>query len=221
VHESIAEHFVDLLKAKAAQLRQGSSAAGGNDLGSITFEKQKGIYDRHLQQARQNGAQVAGGEFSADRRFLKPAIVTGAQIESLDVYKEETFGPVVAVTTFKSVAEAVRKANDSKYGLLASVITRNLSLGEQIAKQLEVGTVTVNEVTYTAGLGETPWGGIKDSGIGRSHSEVGFYEFLQIRHIHVPRSRLFVFKSPWWFPYSPYQMAAFRQPNLRLRRNRR
>lgn len=212
VHESIAERFLDGLKQKLALLRQGPSQEGRNDLGAITFERQKETYDRHLSQARERGAQIlTGGEFSDNRAFLKPTIVTGPQIESLDIYNEETFGPVVAVTTFRSVAEAVQKANQSKYGLLASVITRNIALGEEIAKQLEVGTVTINEVVYTAGIPETPWGGVKESGFGRKHSAMGLYEFTNVRHIHKPKSRLFVFKSPWWFPYTEYQYAAFRK----------
>jgi succinate-semialdehyde dehydrogenase/glutarate-semialdehyde dehydrogenase len=218
VHENIAEQFVEVLRAKLSLLRQGPSngpqaVPGGNDMGAVTFEKQKDIYARHIAQAKAAGARfVAGGEFrdGETRRFLQPTIVTGPQIESLDIYNEETFGPVVAVTTFKTVDEAVRKANSSKYGLLASVITRDNALGEEIARRLEVGTVTVNEVTYTAGLGETPWGGVKDSGIGRSHSAAGLLEFVNVRHIHKPRSRLFVFKSFWWFPYTPHQQAMFR-----------
>jgi acyl-CoA reductase-like NAD-dependent aldehyde dehydrogenase len=215
VHESVSEHFMDVLRAKLGLLRQGvSQAPAGNDLGAITFEKQKDIYARHIEQAKAAGARfIAGGDFvdsTGARRFLQPTIVTGPQIESLDIYNEETFGPVVAVTTFKTVDEAVRKANQSRYGLLASVITRNHSLGEEIARRLEVGTVTINEVTYTAGLGETPWGGVKDSGFGRSHSEHGLLEFVNVRHIHKPRSRLFVFKSFWWFPYTTHQLAMFR-----------
>lgn len=214
VHESIAEHFLDVLRAKLGLLRQGGSKAqGGNDMGAITFEKQKDIYAQHIAQAKSAGARfIAGGEFAdgESRRFLQPTIVTGAQIENLDIYNEETFGPVVAVTTFKTVDEAVRKANKSRYGLLASVITRDHPLAEEIARRLEVGTVTINEVTYTAGLGETPWGGVKDSGFGRSHSEAGLLEFVNIRHIHKPRSRLFVFKSFWWFPYTNHQAAMFR-----------
>jgi succinate-semialdehyde dehydrogenase/glutarate-semialdehyde dehydrogenase len=210
VHESIAEPFMEQLKQKLGQLRHREAGKDG-DLGSITFERQKAVYERQLLQARERGARfVTGGKFSKDRTFLEPTIVTGPQIESLDIYNEETFGPVVAVTTFKSVTEAVEKANDSPYGLLASVITRNLPLGEEIARQLEVGTVTINEVVYTAGLGETPWGGVKNTGFGRTHSDIGLYEFVNVRHIHKPRSRLFVFKSPWWFPYTPYQYAVFR-----------
>jgi acyl-CoA reductase-like NAD-dependent aldehyde dehydrogenase len=223
VHESIADRFLDNFKAKLGLLRQGPSHSMNNDLGAITFEKQKDVYERHLSQARQDGATfVTGGDFvdASSRRFLKPTIVIGPKIESLDIYNEETFGPVVAVTTFKTVDEAVRKTNASRYGLLASVITRNPSLGEDVARRLEVGTVTVNEVTYTAGLGETPWGGVKESGFGRSHSDIGLYEFVNVRHIHKPRSRFFVFKSFWWFPYTSYQYAAFRQMFNLYRRSR-
>lgn len=212
VHESLAEPFLLQLKEKLGKLRQKPTRGNDNDLGAITFEKQKTIYDRHIAQAREKGARfVTGGEFSADRRFLTPTVVTGPSVETLDIYNEETFGPVVAVTTFRSISEAVQKANHSRYGLLASVITRDHALGEQVARQLQVGTVTINEVTYTAGLSETPWGGVKESGFGRKHSEAGLYEFVNVRHIHKPKSRLFVFKSLWWFPYTDYQFQTFRK----------
>lgn len=212
VHESIAELFMVKLKEKVTQLRQApSTAVAGNDLGAITLDKQKTTYDQQISQAKQAGAHfLTGGAFSSDLKYLIPTLVTGEKIESLEIYNEETFGPVVAITTFKTPAEAVRKVNSSSYGLLASVITKNIALGEQIARQLEVGTVTINEVTYTCGLPETPWGGIKNSGIGRTHSERGLLEFVNVRHIHKPKSRLFVFKSPWWFPYTPYQYKTFR-----------
>ncbi len=212
VHDSIAAEFNRRLKEKVGKLRQGFSRDGNNDLGAITFEKQKEVYAAQIAQAKARGAEfISGGEFSPDRRFLQPTIVTGADIEDLEIYNEETFGPVVAITTFKSIDEAVEKANRSKYGLLASIITKNHGLAESIAKRLEVGTITINEVVYTAGLPETPWGGVKDTGFGRKHSARGLYEFVHTRHIHKPISSLFVFKSLWWFPYTPFQHATFRQ----------
>lgn len=211
VHESIEADFKSLLKEKLSTLRQGSSRDGNNDLGVITFEKQKNVYESQIKQAKEQGAEfIAGGTFSADRCFLRPTVVSGKNIEELDIYNEETFGPVVAITSFKTVDEAIRKANNSKYGLLASIITKNLPLAENIAKQLEVGTVTINEVVYTAGLPETPWGGVKETGFGRKHSARGLYEFVNTRHIHKPISSLFVFKSLWWFPYTPFQYKTFR-----------
>lgn len=212
VHESVEAEFKAGLKTKLATLRQGPSENGNNDLGPITFEKQKDVYESQIKQAKDRGAEfISGGTFSPDRRFLLPTIVSGKNIEDLDIYNEETFGPVVAITSFKSVDEAIEKANRSRYGLLASIITRNLSLAESIAKRLEVGTVTINEVVYTAGLPETPWGGVKETGFGRKHSARGLYEYVNTRHIHKPKNSLFVFKSLWWFPYTPFQFATFRQ----------
>ena len=138
-----------------------------------------------------------------------PTLVTGPKIESLQVYTDETFGPVVAMTTFKTDAEAIHKANDSRYGLLASVISGSASRARALASQLEVGTVTINEVLYTAGLGETPWGGVKESGMGRSHGEFGLLEAVHVRHIHEPRLPGLWFKSFWWFPYTGAQQAVF------------
>ncbi|MCM2277994.1 MAG: aldehyde dehydrogenase family protein [Oligoflexia bacterium] len=210
VHESIAKPFIDKLKEKMTQLRV-SGSGEAFDLGPATLESQKEIYARHISEARQKGATFElGGDFSADQRHLKPTLVTGPGIEELSIYNEETFGPVIALTTFKTVSEAVAKANRSIYGLHASIMSRDTQLAETMAKQLEFGTVLINEVAYTAGLGETPWGGVKHSGIGRSHADIGLYEFVHVRHIQKPRASFLVFKSWWWFPYSPYQKTLFR-----------
>jgi acyl-CoA reductase-like NAD-dependent aldehyde dehydrogenase len=212
VHQSIAHEFKTLLAAKLKTLRQGPSESNSNDLGPITFEKQKSVYDRHIAEAKMSGAEfISGGSFSENRSFLLPTLVSGDQIESSEIYNEESFGPILAITTFSSVDEAIEKVNRSKYGLLASIITKDLRKAKEIALHLDVGTVTINEVVYTAGLPETPWGGMKQSGYGRKHSEKGLLEFTHSKHIHTTRSMLFVFKSFWWFPYTPFQYATFRQ----------
>lgn len=209
IHESIAGEFKNLLSKKAKSLRPGDPLNPSTDLGAVTFEKQKSVYEAHLSEARSHGAEITfGGTFSPDRTRLAPTLITGAGVESLQAYTEETFGPVVALTTFKNDGEAVLKANSSRYGLVASVISRDLGRARKLASQLEVGTVNINEVLYTAGLGETPWGGIKESGIGRSHGPWGLLEAVHVRHVHSPR--LFSQrKSPWWFPYSRLQYDLF------------
>lgn len=205
VHESIASEFVSQLKTKIALL------STDTDLGVCTMERQKDLYEEHLEDARQKGAEFfSGGIMSSDRTRMLPTLVGGAAIESTKIFNEETFGPVIAVTTYKSIQEAIEKANRSPYGLLASVITSNISLGEEVAKELQVGTVLVNEVLFSAGLPETPWGGVKDSGFGRKHSEMGLFEFVNVRHINLPRFGFLTFKSFWWFPYTDYQKQFFR-----------
>jgi succinate-semialdehyde dehydrogenase/glutarate-semialdehyde dehydrogenase len=216
VHESIHDRFVAGLKDKLGRLRRGASPGVG-DLGVATYEKQKAIYADQLSElAPELGKVVAGGKFSADRTYLEPTIVTNPDgssdcpIENTKIYREETFGPVVAITKFKTVSEAIQKANDNRYGLLASVFSRDTALAEQVARQIEAGSVLINEVLYTHGLAETPWGGLKDSGFGRVHSDIGFLEFVNIRHIHMAKWWSPGFKSPWWFPYSTHQMRVFR-----------
>ena len=205
VHESIAKEFIESLKGKLAKL------STETDLGVCTMDKQKLVYEDHLQDARAKGIEFyAGGALTDDRTRMIPTLVGGEHIEETKIYNEETFGPVIAMTTYRSIQEAIKKANASQYGLLASVITSNVSLGEEVARELQVGSVMINEVTFSAGLSETPWGGVKDSGFGRKHSEMGLYEFVNIRHINKPRFSFLRFKSFWWFPYTEYQSAFFR-----------
>ena len=205
IHESIAPQFIDRLKEKLSLL------SAETDLGVCTMEKQKSVYDEQLADARAKGATFyAGGIMSGDRTRMLPTLVGGPGIEETKIYNEETFGPVIAVTTFRSIQEGIAKANRSHYGLLASVITSNIALGEEVARELQVGSVMVNEVAFSAGLPETPWGGLKDSGFGRKHSEMGLFSFLNVKHINKPRFGFLTFKSFWWFPYTDYQREFFR-----------
>lgn len=205
VHESIEVEFRNLLKQKLSLL------STDTDLGVVTIDRQKEVYEEQLADARAMGAEFyAGGILSSDRTRMIPTLVGGANIEESKIYNEETFGPVIAMTTFRSVQDAIEKANRSPYGLLASVMTSNLSLGAEVARELEVGSVMVNEAVFSAGLSETPWGGVKNTGIGRKHSELGLFEFVNVRHINVPRFGFLTFKSFWWFPYTEYQGQFFR-----------
>lgn len=211
VHEKVADEFTRLLVDKVARLRD-------EDLGSITFEKQKSLYDAHLAEAREKGAKfLTGGKWTGDRTRLHPTIISGEVIEKLQVYQEETFGPVVALTKFTSDDQAVAKVNDSRYGLTASVYSRDLRRARAIASRLHAGTITINETLYTAGVPGTPWGGWKESGMGRTHHDEGVFDFVQLRHVHAPRWAWASFKSFWWYPYTKNQMATFRHLTLRHR----
>src|SRR5690606_11860976 len=111
VHDSVYDAFSKKLIEKIGKLHQGPSSDDSAEIGPITYEKQKAIYDEQLKEAKSKGAKfLTGGSFSKGRRFLRPTVVAGDQIESLKVYREETFGPVVSMTRFKSLAEAVQKA---------------------------------------------------------------------------------------------------------------
>ncbi|PYJ03598.1 MAG: hypothetical protein DME25_11805 [Verrucomicrobia bacterium] len=122
--------------------------------------------------------------------------------------QEETFGPVLPIAVVKDEAEAVRQANDSSFGLLASVWTSDTRRGQQIATQIEAGTIIINDVLYTHGAAETPWFGIKQSGTGVTHSKHGLREFARMKHINWDRLPLKT--NLWWFPYSEQRRRQFK-----------
>jgi len=122
--------------------------------------------------------------------------------------QEETFGPTLPIATFKTEDEAIKLANDSEFGLTASVWTRDLSKGKRVAEKIEAGSVTVNEVLYTHGIGQTPWGGFKNSGRGRTHGLEGLMELVQPQHIHV--NRIAILPNAWWMPYSSTAVETYR-----------
>jgi succinate-semialdehyde dehydrogenase/glutarate-semialdehyde dehydrogenase len=126
----------------------------------------------------------------------------------MKLMREETFGPVLPIMTFKTDEEAVRLANDSIYGLTASVFTRDIGRGRRIAEKIDAGTVMINEVVYTHAVAQTPWGGVKQSGYGRTHGRLGLLELVSAQHIHV--NALPVLSDVWWFPYTKQAGELFR-----------
>src|SRR5439155_4255728 len=128
---------------------------------------------------------LTGGERLADEPgpFFPPTVLTNVD-QDMEVMREETFGPVLPIMTFKTDEEAVRLANDSVYGLTASVWTKDIARGKRLAERIDAGTVMVNEVMYTHGIAQAPWGGTKQSGSGRTHGRMGLLELVMSQHIH-------------------------------------
>ena len=202
VHESIAEQFIAEVVKETRRLHQAAGTEKNTDIGSMSSERQLRIVERHVNQAIDHGAvALTGGERLRDMAgpFFPPTVMTGVNHE-MDVMREETFGPVLPIMTFKNDREAVRLANDSQFGLTASVWTRNIARGQELARQIDAGTVMVNEVLYTHGIAQTPWGGMKQSGLGRTHGRAGLLELVRSQHIHV--NRVSFLPDLWWFNYT-------------------
>jgi len=201
VHESIAEQFIAEVVKETKRLRQSTNGDKVVDLGPMSTERQLSIVERHVNQAINNGAvALTGGERLRDVAgpFYPPTVLTNVTHE-MDVMREETFGPVLPIMTFRTDEEAVRLANDSDFGLTASVWTNNIGRGQQLARQIEAGTVTINDVLYTHAIAQTPWGGVKQSGLGRTHGQAGLLELVRPQHVHV--NRLQMIPDLWWFNY--------------------
>jgi acyl-CoA reductase-like NAD-dependent aldehyde dehydrogenase len=209
VHERVAEDFTTRVVEMTRALKQGAGRSEASDIGSMSCERQRDIVEDHLRDAVAGGARVlAGGARGRDEgAFHEPTVVSNVD-HTMRLMREETFGPVLPLMTFRDEEEAIRLANDSAFGLTASVWTRDISRGERVARQIEAGTVMVNEVLYTHGIAQTPWGGVKLSGIGRTHGRAGLLELVHAQHVHT--NRLARFGDLWWFAYTPQSRALFR-----------
>jgi acyl-CoA reductase-like NAD-dependent aldehyde dehydrogenase len=210
VHESIAQRFIESVVEKTRSLRQDVGTNEDTDIGSMSSERQLEIVDEHVVDAVKRGAKVLTGGKRAESlkgAFYEPTVVTQVD-HTMTIMREETFGPVLPVMTFKKEDEAIRLANDSVFGLTASVWTKNARRGRRIAEALEAGTVMVNEVLYTHGIAQTPWGGMKQSGLGRTHGRLGLLELVAPQHVHV--NRLARLRDFWWFNYTPRAGRLFR-----------
>ncbi|HUS09066.1 MAG TPA: aldehyde dehydrogenase family protein [Pyrinomonadaceae bacterium] len=203
VHESIAPKFIEQIVSETRRLKQGLGTEESVDVGSMSSRRQLEIVEAHVNDAARGGARIlTGGKRGAQPNgfFYEPTILTNVD-QNMMIMRDETFGPVLPVMTFTTDDEAINLANDSIYGLTASVWTRNIARGRRLAERIEAGTVMVNEVVYTHGIAQTPWGGVKESGYGTTHGRMGLLQLVHSHHIHV--NRISFLPDLWWFRYSP------------------
>jgi acyl-CoA reductase-like NAD-dependent aldehyde dehydrogenase len=211
VHESIAEELTRKIIEKTKQLIQGSGDREYVSIGAMSSERQIKIVEDHVNDLRERGAKIETGgkrNETLDGLFYEPTVISGATNDMRSM-QEETFGPTLPIATFKTEEEAIALANDSEFGLTASVWTRDYAKGNRVAARIEAGSVCVNEVLYTHGIGQTPWGGFKNSGRGRTHGREGLMELVQPQHIHV--NRVAILPDAWWMPYTPTAVETFRK----------
>lgn len=203
VHESVSKKFTDLVVEKVSRLRQGEGLRDDVEVGAMTNEMQVRVVEDHVEEARKRGAQIlTGGERNRDLKgyFYKPTVLTGVD-HSFRIVAEETFGPVLPIMTFRVEDEAVRLANDSAYALNAYVWTRDIKRGEHVASQIVAGTVNINDSLFSHAIPQTPWGGPKNSGMGRTHGALGLMDLVEVRHVHLNKAKR---KEDyfWWYGYS-------------------
>jgi len=200
VVDEVADAFLEKVLAHTAALRQGEG--GEVDVGAMATPAQLEVVERHVADAVSRGARVlAGGRRNPayEGLFFEPTVLAGVQHEML-VMREETFGPVLPVMRVPDEAEAMRLANDTRFGLAASVWTREKRRGVRLARSLQTGAVVVNDCLVTYGVTESPFGGRRDSGIGHVNGESGLRSFCHAQSIIVDRfgGRT----EPSWYPYS-------------------
>ncbi len=210
VEESIAGKFTKLLIEKTRNLTQNLGSEETTDIGSMVSENQLKTVENHIADFERAGAKISiGGKRNANLKgvFFEPTVIENADNSMLGM-REETFGPTLPVAVFKTEKEAIDLANDTDFGLTASVWTSDLRRGNRVAEKILAGTVTINEVLYTHGIAQTPWGGFKQSGYGRTHGKFGLMELVAPQHIHV--NRFLLTPDVWWFGYSKNAIETFR-----------
>jgi acyl-CoA reductase-like NAD-dependent aldehyde dehydrogenase len=201
VMSEVAEEFIEGVVRGASELRVGDPLDWNTEIGPMVSEEQFELVRELVDDAVENGATLRCGgptEVSGmSGRFYAPAVLTGVTRE-MRIMREEIFGPVVPIVTVRSEEEAIELANDSEFGLGASVWSLDRGRAERIGARLESGMVWLNDHMYSHGACQCAWGGVKHSGIGRSHSKFGFYECVNVKQMVWEPSRT---RNFWWHPY--------------------
>jgi acyl-CoA reductase-like NAD-dependent aldehyde dehydrogenase len=201
VVESIYDEFVRRVIEKTKSLKQGKE--GDFDLGPMIWQHQLEVIDRHMADAVKRGARVHTGGKRSEKlgnMFYEPTVLTDVTHDML-IMKEETFGPILPIVRVKDEAEAIRLANDSPYGLSANVWTKDDAKAIAIAKQIDSGSICVNDCAVTYGATEAPFGGRKSSGVGQVNGETGLRGYVFATPIVIERFN--PKEEKMWYPYTP------------------
>jgi acyl-CoA reductase-like NAD-dependent aldehyde dehydrogenase len=201
VHQKVYESFLDACVQKTKQLHVGNGMDPATDIGPMIHERQIQIVEQQVEGARTRGARILTGGArlcEVGPNFYAPTVLADVT-HQMQIMREETFGPVLPIMPFESDDEAVRLANDSEFGLAASIWTRNRMRGEALARRIHAGTVMVNDALSCYGISEAPHGGVKASGTGRTHGRFGLDEMVRLKY--VASDRLPRMKKVWWYRY--------------------
>lgn len=208
VHESLADAFTDAVVSRVDALEIGGGDDKPYEFGPVISAAALDTIASQVDRSVEMGAEVVTGGERLDREghYYAPTVLRGVT-RDMPVMREETFGPVLPIVPVHDADEGVEYANDTDYGLTASVWTTDVERGEALARRIEAGTITVNEHLYTSGVFATPWGGRKDSGGDFSHGRWSIEAVTEPKHIHVAPGEVSVregrFRDLWWFPYGP------------------
>src|SRR5216683_6475698 len=201
VEECVSESFATLCVAKTKKLRLGPGSDPSADVGPLIRPHHVQRMSELIRDAVSRGARVlCGGHPRPDLgpNFFEPTVIAGVDL-SMNLFQEETFGPILALQSVRDAESAIARANDSPFALAASVWTRNVQRGEAIAKRLRAGAVMVNDAISYFAIAEAPHGGCGASGWGRTHGKAGLLEMVQTKYIDI--DRLPGREKPWWYRY--------------------
>lgn len=183
VHESLYEAFIDKLVNESSRIKIGDPTLVETEMGPLVSRTHLQKVKSYIDLGKEEGASIHGGGQHPDEGFYQSPVIFTNVHQSMRIVQEEIFGPVITVQSFKDQNEAVRLANGTKYGLAAGVLSTNISKAEQVASQLKAGTIWIN--SYHTPYVEAPWGGYKQSGIGRELGPHGLANFTEVKHVNI------------------------------------
>ena len=198
VDRRIADTVVSRLASAWKRLKVGDGAPGDVDISPMTNAKQLAIVEAHVEDAKKKGATVVcGGKRTGKGLFYEPTLLDHCT-PAMDAVREETFGPVLAVVRVDGAADAIRQVNQGRYGLTASIWTKDEARAMRLAEQLEVGVVTINNHAVTGAMAALPWSGLRDTGTGVANSELALHTFTRPKAILADRN---TDPELYWMPY--------------------
>jgi succinate-semialdehyde dehydrogenase/glutarate-semialdehyde dehydrogenase len=184
VHEKVHDEFAQKLSVRMSQLKMGNGLEDGVMVGPLVNADTRNKVATLVDDAVRKGAKVVvGGAPKAGKGFFYPATVLTDVPDSAKMLREEIFGPVAALQTFSSDDDVIERANDTEYGLVAYVYTRDMARGMRVSERLEFGMVGLNRGLVSDPA--APFGGMKQSGIGREGAHEGLMEFLETQYVSV------------------------------------
>jgi NAD-dependent aldehyde dehydrogenases len=201
VVDDVADAFLEGVVRETERLTVGDPREWTTEIGPMVSDDQAKIVTELVDDAVESGAtKLTGGPTKVQGMkgsFIAPVVLTGVTHE-MRIMNEEIFGPVLPVMRVESEQEAIALANDSQFGLGASVWTKDRAKGERMSHEIESGMVWVNDHSFSHGACQCAWGGVKDSGLGRSHSKFGFYECVNVKQLAWEPGWT---RDMWWQPY--------------------
>lgn len=208
VDARIADEFVARLAHAWAKLRVGPGAPGEVDISPLTHARQLELVESHVRDALAKGARlVCGGKRVGEGLFYAPTLLDQCTT-AMDVVRDETFGPILAIVRVDGAADAIRRINAGRYGLTSSIWTRDHARGMRLADQIDVGVVTINNHAMTGAIAALPWSGTRETGTGIANSELALGIFTRPKTVLVDMN-----EAPELF-WMPYDRALYELGNL-------
>jgi len=214
IQRTIYDEFRDELVGLAAQIKQETDLDGDADVGCMTTDFQVETVKKQLEDAKDKKANIhLENQWDGKSKAIPPQVLDNVALDST-LMKEETFGPLLPLFPFDTEEEAIRMANDSEYGLSASVWSKDLKRAERVARSIKTGNVSINNVMLTEGNSALPFGGVKNSGFGRYKGEAGLHAFCNLKSVLIDKDSAKIEAN--WFPYTKEKYRLFTSMTLNL-----